>query len=69
MPVPTRSAPEQQYLILLNFSGQDAALPWPVAGTPLDAELLLGNLGADAEVALDLKLRPWEARVYRLPGS
>ena len=65
----TRSAPEQQYLILLNFSGQDAALPWPVAGTPLDAELLLGNLGADAEPALDLKLRPWEARVYRLPGS
>ena len=65
----TRSAPGQQYLILLNFSGQDAALPWPVAGTPLDAELLLGNLGGAAETTLDLKLRPWEARVYRLPGT
>ena len=65
----TRSTPEQQYLILLNFSRQDAALPWPVAGTPLDAELLLGNLGEAAETTLDLKLRPWEARIYRLPGT
>lgn len=68
----TRSTPEQRLLVLLNFGSQDAALPWPVDGTPLDAELLLGNLEQSApDAAPDLRLRPWEARVYRLrlPGT
>jgi oligo-1,6-glucosidase len=57
----TRSLEEELLLVVCNVSGTS----YPLAGLlpeALDAELVLGNLG-DAGPAL----RPWEARVLRLP--
>ena len=57
----TRSLEEELLLVVCNVSGT----PYPLAGLlpeALDAELVLGNL-SDAGPTL----RPWEARVLRLP--
>lgn len=77
----TRTTDAEKLLVLLNFSGEVVTLDWPLS-SPAGGELLIGNysgasqLGASrqspvasetAEAVGDaLKLRPWEARVYRV---
>lgn len=65
----TRTLGDESLLVAANFSGGELQSP-----LPLDGELLLGNYPetttADATIdpAVAGMLRPWEARVIRLPG-
>jgi oligo-1,6-glucosidase len=56
-------------LVVLSFSGKETGYSLPASVVP--GELLLGNYPAPpaGEDTGALKLRPWEARVYRLSGS
>ena len=66
----TRRLDGTELLVLGNFSGDaqdvDLGQAWPLGGEPADA-LVLGNYGAADVPSTDgrLRLRPWEARVYR----
>jgi oligo-1,6-glucosidase len=63
----------ERLVVALNFTGDDLDVSLPDAVTSDDAALLIGNYRgewtADAAgefAAGDLRLRPWEARVYRV---
>jgi oligo-1,6-glucosidase len=60
-------------LVALNLAGEATDYEVPAAVAAPDARLLLGNYGDDGDPERvgappgDLRLRPWEARVYRSP--
>jgi len=59
----TRTLGNEKYLVVLNFSGDEIAYTLPSGGKT--GKLALSNLGKAEENTVSLKLRPWEARVYR----
>lgn len=61
----TRRLDDVALLVVANFSGEDVDAPVPDAAGWAVSELVLGNY---PDVAGDLRLRPWEARVYRRRG-
>ncbi|MFZ5870087.1 MAG: glycoside hydrolase family 13 protein [Actinomycetota bacterium] len=61
----TRRLDDVALLVVANFSGEDVDAPVPDAAGWAASELVLGNY---PDVAGDLRLRPWEARVYRRRG-
>jgi oligo-1,6-glucosidase len=64
-----RSLDDEQLLVILNFSGDEATFVLPQNLTFASQELLIGNYPVDpAEEIASLALRPFEARVYRLVG-
>ncbi len=60
----TRGHAGERLLVACNVSGQDAQVEWPAGLDPALGETLLANL-ADAPRAG--AMRPWEARLVRLP--
>ena len=59
----TRTLGKEQYLVVLNFSPD--TITYAVPGGLKAAKLALSNLGKAEENTASLKLKPWEARVYR----
>jgi oligo-1,6-glucosidase len=58
----------ESLLVVLSFSGQETSYALPSGVAP--SELLLGNYAVPASEAKGaLRLRPWEARVYRLGAA
>ncbi|WP_136588732.1 glycoside hydrolase family 13 protein [Salinigranum halophilum] len=64
---------DERLLVALNFSDDDVAVGLPDDVTSDEGALLIGNYPADGDsdvvselAAGDLRLRPWEARVYDL---
>jgi oligo-1,6-glucosidase len=67
------AAGTDRLLVALNVAGRRTAYPVPARLSDPDATLLVGNYErAAADVAPPtgtLRLRPWEARVYRSPPA
>lgn len=59
----TRSLGAEKYFIVLNFSGTEVAYTLP--GGMKAGSLVMSNLGATREKGLVVKLKGWEARIYR----
>jgi len=59
----TRTLGKEKYLVVLNFSSEETAYGLP--GGMKAGKLQVSNLGQAEEGTNALKLRPWEARVYR----
>jgi len=59
----TRTLGSEKYLVVLNFS--DEAVSYSLPGGVKAGKLQISNLGKAEEVTNALKLRAWEARVYR----
>jgi oligo-1,6-glucosidase len=59
----TRTLGSDKYLVVLNFSEDDISYRLP-AGLEA-ARLLISNLGSKEEKTQQLKLKGWEARVYK----
>lgn len=66
----TRSLGEQKWLVVLNFSGKEAQFVLPEALKSFSGggnELIIANYGdVPAASVEELRLRPYEARVYKL---
>jgi oligo-1,6-glucosidase len=63
----TRTSDDDRLLVILNFTGGTPAFALPDGLPAGEAELLLANYPAsDGDDLRALRLRPWEARVYRL---
>ncbi|WFR58986.1 alpha-glucosidase [Anaerocolumna sp. AGMB13025] len=62
-----RGEEEEQYLVILNFSGDETRFIWPEGGAYRSQELLVSNY-ADHRInsICDINLRPYEAGVYKL---
>ncbi len=64
----TRTSDDDRLLVALNFSGEPTEVPMPAPFAARDGELLLANYHDAAGGPLaGLELRPWEARVLRVP--
>ena len=64
----TRTLDKERLLVLLNFSQEPASCELPAGLSLSGGELLIGNYPAEpATGASSVALRPYEARVYRLP--
>ncbi|MFD1849070.1 glycoside hydrolase family 13 protein [Oceanobacillus bengalensis] len=61
----TRTLEDENVMILVNLFEEEAVYNLPEEIKSMDAELLISNY-ADAKNELELTLRPYEARVYRL---
>jgi oligo-1,6-glucosidase len=59
----TRSLGAEKYFIVLNFSGTEVAYTLP--GGMKAGSLVMSNLGAIREKGSVVKLKGWEARIYR----
>jgi oligo-1,6-glucosidase len=59
----TRTLGAESFMVIMNFSGADIAYPLP-AGMKAGS-LVISNQGASEEKVSVLKLKAWEARVYR----
>ncbi|ANS76727.1 glucohydrolase [Paenibacillus yonginensis] len=62
----TRTLDEEQWLVLLNFSAEQASFELPKELNPSGKTLVIGNYPAEGQAADPL--RPYEARVYRIKG-
>lgn len=62
-----RGEEEEQYLVILNFTGDETRFIWPEGGAYQSEELLISNY-ADPRIhsICDINLRPYEAGVYKL---
>lgn len=62
-----RGEEEEQYLVILNFSGDETRFIWPEGGAYQSQKLLISNY-ADPRInsICDINLRPYEAGVYKL---
>ncbi len=58
----TRTLGDERFLVVLNFGG--AATEFVLPDGVKAGELVLGNLPSTAD-GVSLKLRPWEARIYK----
>jgi oligo-1,6-glucosidase len=66
----TRTLDDDQLLVILNFSADSPVFALPAGLPDAGRELLISNYEVDAAQPLaELTLRPWEARVYRLPPA
>ncbi|GGA31053.1 glycoside hydrolase family 13 protein [Paenibacillus physcomitrellae] len=63
----TRTLEGEQWLVLLNFSAEEASFELPEDLNPAGKTLLIGNYPAEGRA--DVPLRPYEARVYRIKGG
>lgn len=64
-----RALEDERLLVVLNISAREAQFELPAGVRCAGAELLIGNYPAGAgEDLRRLTLRPYEARVYRLPS-
>lgn len=61
----TRRFESTTLLVVANFSGEPAAAPVPEESEWAAADLVLGNYPEAPGAAGAIRLRPWEARVYR----
>jgi len=59
----TRTLGAEKYLVMLNLSSSPVPYSLPAAIHP--SQLLLSNLGEDDERPTTLRLKPWDARIYR----
>ncbi len=59
----TRTLGKDKYLVILNFSGDNIA--YRVPGGLAAGQLQISNLGSAEQKTVMLKLKGWEARVYR----
>jgi oligo-1,6-glucosidase len=59
----TRTLGQEKYLVVLNFS--DSPVAYSLPGGLKTGKLQISNLGAAEEKTNALKLKPWEARIYR----
>jgi oligo-1,6-glucosidase len=59
----TRTLGNEKYLVVLNFSND--ALSYSLPGGMKAGTLQVSNLGKAEEKTNSLKLRPWEARIYK----
>jgi oligo-1,6-glucosidase len=59
----TRTLGSEKYLVVMNFSGKEVAYALP--GGMKAGSLVISNLGASEEKVSLVKLKGWEARVYR----
>ncbi|WP_379152407.1 alpha-glucosidase [Paenibacillus sp. sgz5001063] len=63
----TRTLDEEQMLILLNFSDEQAEFTWPYELGKTDAELLISNYETkNVRLEPSFMLEPYEARVYKI---
>lgn len=62
-----RGEEEEQYLVILNFTGDETRFIWPEGGAYRSQELLVSNY-ADHRInsICDINLRPYEAGIYKL---
>lgn len=66
----TRTWKHERLLVILNFSADPPVFALPSHIRFTSSELLIGNYPVDAGEDLRLlTLRPYEARVYRLPAT
>lgn len=63
----TRTLGDETLLVVANAADAAFGMPLPVNVT--GAELLLGNYPAGVPTTPPAPLRPWEARLYRLPSD
>jgi len=63
----TRTLGTGKYLVVLNFSQDAVAYPLPQGMKA--GKLQVSNLGPAEENASVLKMKPWEARVYRMAAK
>ncbi|MCB9455369.1 MAG: alpha-glucosidase [Anaerolineaceae bacterium] len=63
----TRTMGDEQLLVMLNFTAEEPVFVLPEGVSFNHQELLIANYAADSGTrASEVKLRPYEARVYRL---
>ncbi len=65
----TRSLSGVTLLVLGNFSGSDVDVDVSDAATWAGADMILGNYSTPGADEASIRLRPWEARVYRRSGD
>jgi oligo-1,6-glucosidase len=65
----TRRLADVELLVLGNFSGLAAVADVPEASAWLGAELLITNYPPAGTPGEEIRLRPWETRVYRRRGG
>lgn len=57
----------EQFLVVLNFSGDETRFLWPEGGAYKSQELVISNyVDHKLNTICDINLRPFEARVYKL---
>ena len=62
-----RTNDTDKFLVVLNFSGEEARFFWSEGDTYQSQELMISNYtDFETDRITDLKLRPYEARVYKL---
>jgi oligo-1,6-glucosidase len=62
----TRTLGEEEFLIILNFFDRTPMFEMPEELSMLDGKLLISNYDVEKEDLHGLKLRPYEARIYKL---
>lgn len=62
----TRTLEDDRLLVILNFSKDTPLFELPQSISYARAELLIGNYPVDTQDLRQIRLRPFEARVYRL---
>ncbi len=62
----TKTLEDERWLVILNFSGQEAVFEKPEEVEVNSTELILANYPVEEEDLKRLVLKPYEARVYRI---